>query len=65
MTGGLSDTEIDDSDLGPSDPADPASLQHGDTTVCPECAGVGALPTGETCPVCEGTGKASHRTGGG
>ncbi|RZJ45846.1 MAG: hypothetical protein EON86_00660 [Brevundimonas sp.] len=57
--------EIDDQGLAPSDPTDPASLQHPDATLCPECQGSGALPDGETCPVCEGTGKATGRTGGG
>ena len=61
----MKDHEIEDRDLTPSDPADPASAQHADATLCPECQGVGALPTGETCPVCEGTGKATGRTGGG
>lgn len=61
----MKETEIDDSSLGGDDPTDPASAQHGDPTLCPECQGVGALPSGETCPVCEGTGKASGRTGGG
>jgi DnaJ-class molecular chaperone len=57
--------DIDDNDLTPQDPADPASAQSPDATLCPECGGVGALPDGETCPVCEGTGKATGRTGGG
>jgi RecJ-like exonuclease len=57
--------EIDDRDLTPSDPADPASLQRQDPAVCPECAGTGTLSSGEACPVCDGTGKASSRTGGG
>lgn len=61
----MKETEIDDSDLTPSDPADPASLQHVDAALCPECQGSAVLPTGETCPVCEGTGKAVGRTGGG
>ena len=61
----MKEHEIDDRDLTPSDPVDPASLQHVDATVCPECLGAGALATGETCPVCEGTGKATNRTGGG
>lgn len=62
---GMKETEIDDRDLTPSDPTDPASLQHVDATLCPECQGAAVLPTGETCPVCEGTGKAVGRTGGG
>lgn len=57
--------DIDDRDLTPSDPADPASLQRQDPAVCPECLGSGALASGETCPVCEGTGKAPSRIGGG
>ena len=57
--------DIDDRDLTPTDPVDPASLQHPDATLCPECAGTGALADGEVCPVCEGTGKATGRTGGG
>lgn len=57
--------EIDDRDLTPSDPADPASLQHADPTLCPECQGTGLAPDGGTCSVCDGTGKATARTGGG
>ena len=57
--------EIDDRDLTPTDPTDPASLQHPDATVCPECQGSGISLDGETCPVCEGTGKPTGRTGGG
>jgi len=57
--------DIDDRDLTPSEPVDPASLQHPDATLCPECQGSGALPDGEVCPVCDGTGKATGRTGGG
>jgi RecJ-like exonuclease len=61
----MNEHDIDDRDLTPSDPADPASLQRLDPTLCPECLGAGALPSGETCPVCEGSGKASSRIGGG
>ena len=61
----MKEHEIDDRDLTPSSPVDPASLQHPDATLCPECQGVGATASGETCPVCEGTGKATGRTGGG
>lgn len=57
--------DIDDRDLTPSNPVDPASLQHPDPTLCPECQGAGASASGETCAVCEGTGKATGRTGGG
>jgi hypothetical protein len=57
--------DIDDRDLTPSNPVDPASLQHPDPTLCPECQGAGVSPSGETCAVCEGTGKATGRTGGG
>ena len=62
---GMKEHEIDDRDLTPSSPVDPASLQQPDPTLCPECQGTGATMTGETCPVCEGTGKATGRTGGG
>jgi hypothetical protein len=61
----MTDTEIDDSGMGPQDPTDPAAFQHPDPTLCPECEGVGSLPSGEVCPVCEGSGKAVGRTGGG
>lgn len=61
----MNEHDIDDSGLTPSDPGDPTSAQHVDSTACPECQGLGALPSGETCPVCEGTGKATARTGGG
>lgn len=61
----MKNQDIDDRDLAPSDPADPASSQEADATLCPECQGVGAVPSGETCPVCQGTGKATGRTGGG
>jgi RecJ-like exonuclease len=60
----MKEHEIDDRGLA-ADPPDPARGQHGDTTLCPECAGLGVLPDGETCPVCEGTGQATGRTGGG
>lgn len=64
MSPSIDPTEIDDRDMGPVDPTDPASLQHQDATLCPECRGTGALTSGEVCPVCEGTGKAVGRTGG-
>lgn len=54
--------EIDDHGLTPQDPAAGDSL---DAALCPECQGVGALAFGETSPVCEGTGKATGRVGGG
>ena len=57
--------DIDDSDLTPRDPVDQASLQNPDPTLCPECLGAGVAASGETCPVCEGTGQATYRTGGG
>lgn len=62
---GMKEHEIDDRDLTRSRPTDPASLQQPDPILCPECQGAGAIATGETCPVCEGTGKAVGRTGGG
>jgi len=61
----MNEHDIDDRDLTPSDPVDPASLQHGDPSLCPECQGAGVTVSGETCPVCEGSGKASGRSGGG
>jgi Archaea-specific RecJ-like exonuclease, contains DnaJ-type Zn finger domain len=61
----MNEHEIDDRDLTPSNPSDPASLQHPDATLCPECLGAGVVSSGETCPVCEGTGRATYRTGGG
>jgi RecJ-like exonuclease len=57
--------EIDDRGLKPQDPADPAIGDRIDAALCAECQGAAALPSGETCPVCEGTGRASNRTGGG
>lgn len=57
--------DIDDSDLTPASPVDPASTQHPDPVLCPECQGAGVIGDGETCPVCDGTGKATGRTGGG
>ncbi|HEY1073993.1 hypothetical protein [Brevundimonas sp.] len=65
MSPSIDPAEIDDRDLGPVDPTDPAALQHPDATLCPECQGTGTLSSGEVCPVCEGTGKALGRTGGG
>ena len=65
MSPSIDPTEIDDRDMGSGDPVDPASLQHPDATLCPECQGTGALVSGEICPVCEGTGKAVGRAGGG
>lgn len=61
----MNENEIDDHGLTPIDPADPAQAGAPDAVLCPECQGVGTLPSGETCPVCEGTGKATARTGGG
>ena len=61
----MNEHDIDDHDLTSPDPADPASLNLPDPVVCPECLGSGALASGETCPVCNGTGKASGRVGGG
>lgn len=63
MSPSIDPTEINDRDLGPDDPTDPASFQR--PTLCPECQGLGVLPSGEICPVCEGTGKPVCRTGGG
>ena len=57
--------DIEDRDLTPSSPVDPASLQRPDPTLCPECQGAGSTASGETCAVCEGTGKPTARTGGG
>jgi len=65
VQGGMKEHEIDDRELTRSGPTDPASLQRPDPILCPECAGVGSTATGETCPVCEGTGKPTGRTGGG
>lgn len=65
VAAGMNEHEIDDQDLTPSSPVDPASLQQPDPSLCLECQGVGAVASGETCPVCEGTGKATGRTGGG
>ena len=61
----MNEHEIDDRGLSPADPADPAASQHVDASLCPECQGLGAGPGGETCPVCEGGGRATGRTGGG
>jgi DnaJ-class molecular chaperone len=57
--------DIDDRGLTPEDPTDPATLQHPDATLCPECQGTGIAISGETCSVCEGSGRATGRTGGG
>ncbi len=57
--------EIDDQDLTPGDPGDPARPDALDPSLCPECQGLGTRPDGETCPVCDGTGQATARTGGG
>jgi DnaJ-class molecular chaperone len=60
----MRETDIDDRGLTP-DPNEPAPGEALDAGVCAECQGAGALPSGETCPVCEGTGRATNRTGGG
>ena len=65
VDGTMREHEIDDRDLTRSGPTDPASLQQPNPVLCPECRDEGAIPTGGTCPVCEGTGKATGRTGGG
>lgn len=56
--------EIDDSRLGGDAPPEPGMpvVEPGN---CPECFGSGATPTGEVCPLCQGTGKANARVGGG
>lgn len=61
----MRDLEIDDHDLTGSSPTDPASLQQPNPVLCPQCQGAGTISTGETCPVCEGTGKGAGRTVGG
>ena len=61
----MSESDIDDHGLAPRDPADPAAPEALDATRCVECEGVGTLPSGETCPMCEGSGRANARTGGG
>jgi RecJ-like exonuclease len=61
----MNEADIDDRGLAASDPADPADPQPPDANLCAECQGVGALTSGETCPVCLGTGRANARTGGG
>ena len=58
----MKEHEIDDRGLTPDDPA---IGQHPDPALCAECQGAGVVPSGETCPVCEGSGKATARTGGG
>ena len=57
----MNEHEIDDAGLTPQDPAETPL----DPAACPECQGAGSLMSGETCPVCAGTGKATGRTGGG
>jgi len=61
----MNPNDIDDRGLTPQDPADPRSVQSPDAATCPECLGLGAMAAGEACPVCDGTGKANSRTGGG
>lgn len=58
----MKEGEIDDRGLAPKDPA--AEPGAGDAD-CPECAGVGTLPDGQVCPLCEGSGRANARVGGG
>ena len=58
----MNEHDINDGELGP---VDPATAQHHDATLCPECEGAGVLTNGDTCPVCDGSGKATGRTGGG
>jgi hypothetical protein len=57
----MNEHDIDDSGLTP----DGAAGQELDPELCAECQGAGILSSGETCPVCEGTGKPTGRTGGG
>ncbi len=60
----MKEHEIDDRGLGPEEEQAPDQpvIEPG---VCPECAGAGVTLTGEVCPMCEGTGRANNRVGGG
>jgi hypothetical protein len=58
-------TDIDDRGLSPDGPDGPDPSAAAETLVCPECQGAGSTPVGEACPMCEGTGRAGGRVGGG
>jgi len=56
--------EIDDHALtGEDQPA--AGAPAVEPGVCPECFGAGQTASGEVCPLCQGTGRANARVGGG
>jgi len=59
----MKEHEIDDSRLGGEDP--PESMPVVEPGVCPECSGAGVTASGDVCPLCEGTGRANARVGGG
>jgi hypothetical protein len=61
----MNEHEIDDRGLGPAEPDRQAGPPGVDSAACPECRGVGVSPDGQTCPVCDGTGRATGRAGGG
>lgn len=60
----MKEHEIDDSRLGGEDEPESGApvVEPGN---CPECFGSGITPAGEVCPLCQGTGKANARVGGG
>ena len=60
----MKEHEIDDRGLNPPAEAEP-SAQHVEPGVCPECLGAGVTGDGEVCPLCQGTGRANNRVGGG
>ena len=59
----MKEHEIDDSRLGGDDPPQPTPVVE--PGVCPECFGAGTTAAGDVCPLCEGTGRANARVGGG
>ncbi len=60
----MKERDIDDRDLGGPDPAEatPPTVEPGN---CPECFGAGTTLSGDVCPLCQGTGRANARVGGG
>lgn len=55
---------MSDEHMKPGDEAPPEEPAAG-ANACPHCGGSGKHDSGETCPVCDGTGEVQEAVGGG